>query len=284
MRDRLYSTADLARICGVSISTIKRWTDTGLLRCARTPGGHRKFRVQDVAEAARQLGTSMAGADETSRPHAGLDELGLLLLHGNREALVARGADHLEFGEGEAIRQMLLDLHRHGMSFSEVGDQVLRAALEELRAGTRRGHVDDCVLRRAERLADAAAMHLMEQIPPPSLQAPAALVAGAPGVWDPLWPALCTLTLSELGWKVVDLGPEVPLSTLRHGLGRERPGLVVLIRAAMAETDLAALRLEAEGHGAEFLTLPPPAGTEVALAHLRQRARERERHLAASVV
>src|SRR2546422_10975194 len=96
MRDRFYSTADLSRMCGVTISTIKRWTDAGLLRCGRTPGGHRKFRVQDVAEAARRLGLGMAGAEAPGRAEgptgvagtgpgaaARLDELALLLLQGN---------------------------------------------------------------------------------------------------------------------------------------------------------------------------------------------------------
>src|SRR2546426_8430283 len=103
MRDRFYSTADLSRMCGVSISTIKRWTDAGLLRCVRTPGGHRKFRVQDVAEAARRLGMGMAGAEAPALPgdtageaasgqgaSARLDEMALLLLQGNLYGLAAR--------------------------------------------------------------------------------------------------------------------------------------------------------------------------------------------------
>src|SRR5437868_2150474 len=108
MRDRFYSTADLARMCGVSISTIKRWTDSGLLRCVRTPGGHRKFRLQDVAEAARRLGSSMAGAEPTfegpsSSGAARLDELGLLLLQGNAAGLAARAAQLLAAGDAAAL-------------------------------------------------------------------------------------------------------------------------------------------------------------------------------------
>ena len=33
---------------GVSEATVKRWSDAGTLRCFRTPGGHRKFRIRDV--------------------------------------------------------------------------------------------------------------------------------------------------------------------------------------------------------------------------------------------
>ena len=32
----------------VDKSTVKRWTDEGKLKCFRTPGGHRKFRAEDL--------------------------------------------------------------------------------------------------------------------------------------------------------------------------------------------------------------------------------------------
>ena len=34
----------------VNESTVKRWSDTGLLKCFKTPGGHRKFKFDNVAE------------------------------------------------------------------------------------------------------------------------------------------------------------------------------------------------------------------------------------------
>ena len=44
----LLNTADVARLCGVSESTIKRWTADGLLPCVRTAGGHRRFQAGDL--------------------------------------------------------------------------------------------------------------------------------------------------------------------------------------------------------------------------------------------
>ncbi|MFZ4619605.1 MAG: helix-turn-helix domain-containing protein [Bacteroidota bacterium] len=48
MGEVLFTTHDVANILRVDKSTIKRWTDEGKLRCFRTPGGHRKFRSDDV--------------------------------------------------------------------------------------------------------------------------------------------------------------------------------------------------------------------------------------------
>lgn len=50
-RESLLSTKAVATYFGVSEATIKRWANSGRLTCARGPGGHRKFRLEDVVRA-----------------------------------------------------------------------------------------------------------------------------------------------------------------------------------------------------------------------------------------
>ena len=48
---RVYFTPrDLATIFSVNESTIKRWADSGKLRCQRTVGNHRRFPLESVSE------------------------------------------------------------------------------------------------------------------------------------------------------------------------------------------------------------------------------------------
>lgn len=42
------STSEAARHLGVSLSTIRRWSDMGALRGYRTPGGQRRFSVEQL--------------------------------------------------------------------------------------------------------------------------------------------------------------------------------------------------------------------------------------------
>jgi excisionase family DNA binding protein len=44
------STSEAARHLGVSLSTIRRWSDMGHLRGYRTPGGQRRFSVAQLDE------------------------------------------------------------------------------------------------------------------------------------------------------------------------------------------------------------------------------------------
>lgn len=44
------STSEAARHLGVSLSTVRRWSDAGYLRGYRTPGGQRRFTVEQLDE------------------------------------------------------------------------------------------------------------------------------------------------------------------------------------------------------------------------------------------
>ena len=44
------TTSEAARHLGVSLSTVRRWSDMGYLRGYRTPGGQRRFPVGELDE------------------------------------------------------------------------------------------------------------------------------------------------------------------------------------------------------------------------------------------
>jgi excisionase family DNA binding protein len=46
-RQLVFTSSQAARYLGVSLATVRRWTDAGHVGCYRTPGGQRRFsRVQ----------------------------------------------------------------------------------------------------------------------------------------------------------------------------------------------------------------------------------------------
>jgi excisionase family DNA binding protein len=44
----IYSSKQVAEVLGVNESSVKRWADSGMLGCYKTPGGHRKFNNDDL--------------------------------------------------------------------------------------------------------------------------------------------------------------------------------------------------------------------------------------------
>lgn len=54
--------AEAAAIAGVSVGTVRRWSDEGRLPSFRTPGGHRRFRVADIERALAPASTDSVEA------------------------------------------------------------------------------------------------------------------------------------------------------------------------------------------------------------------------------
>ena len=51
---QLLSTGAVARMFGVSPSTVTRWARMGVLKAVRTPGGHFRFRAEEARRRAAQ--------------------------------------------------------------------------------------------------------------------------------------------------------------------------------------------------------------------------------------
>jgi len=60
-RQLVFTSSQAARYVGVSLATIRRWTDAGHIHCYRTPGGQRRF-SRDQLDG---FVTSMQNAGET---------------------------------------------------------------------------------------------------------------------------------------------------------------------------------------------------------------------------
>lgn len=63
MTEKVLLASEVAAIFGVTIGTVGRWADEGKLPGFRTPGGHRRFRREDIEEFLR-VQLEAAGASE----------------------------------------------------------------------------------------------------------------------------------------------------------------------------------------------------------------------------
>lgn len=64
----VFTSSQAAGYLGISLATIRRWTDAGHISCYRTPGGQRRFSRQQLEEFMssmhREGATRVAGVDE----------------------------------------------------------------------------------------------------------------------------------------------------------------------------------------------------------------------------
>lgn len=241
----LLSTRALAQAVGVSESSIKRWVDDGTIRSTRTVGGHRRIQRADAIRFVRDtratvvaphiLGLAAAvGAKATTAASAGAVLTDLLV----------RGAEH-------EARAVLEGLYVAGESLAAILDGPLRSALEHIGTIWQQDRTGIFLEHRAVQICVRALSQLSTLMPAPA-DAPAAVGGAVAG--DPyLLPSMAAaLVLAGEGYDPVNLGADLPASSLAEAMTR-LDARIVWVSVSTA-TDALAL-------GQELTTLVEAAAT-----------------------
>jgi excisionase family DNA binding protein len=223
---KLLKTREIARILDVSVATVRRWADVGLLPAERTSGGHRRFPL-DVAQ-------RLAG--ERSGANPGFDEW-VHVLVSSGSAFAVDGMLLAERGRSDGWHEVAETL---GRVLVELGDRWARGELTVVEE-----HIASARLVRAlARVVDAL---------PVRHGAPEALLAAAEGEAHTLGLSLVELTMRELGWQTVWIGRDTPTELLARRI-EAGTAEVVAVSASAASTPAAlddvARRLSAACAGA----------------------------------
>jgi excisionase family DNA binding protein len=67
-RQLVFTSSQAARYLGVSLATVRRWTDAGHIDCYRTPGGQRRFSRAQLDDFIASM--QRTGRAETAAPVA----------------------------------------------------------------------------------------------------------------------------------------------------------------------------------------------------------------------
>jgi excisionase family DNA binding protein len=228
---RYVSTAEVAAALGVSVTTVKRWVDEGILPAQRTAGGHRKLPLADVLRIVR----------EEHFPHVNLARLQLAAL-GNvvaeAGALARQLADVLKQGDTAAARALVRGAYEGGLAVEGLADQVIAPALRQVGHDWEKGRVDVWHEHRGTQICAAVLYELKAELERPGDGTRPMSVGGAPE-GDPylLATLLAQMVLLDAGWDAVNLGPHTPLESLRKVVAEVRPRLLWLSVSVLGEVD-----------------------------------------------
>jgi len=216
--DSLLKTRQVARALGVSVSTIKRWVDTGVLPASRTVGKHRLIRRSEALRFAREQGL----------PHEGLDLLeGDAIGEGARASLL----EALRQGRGREARALIRGHHAAVRDGVELADELIRPVMERVGQCWKAGSIDVYHEHQATQIVSASIVELIAAAEATrDRTSPRPLAVGAASDGDPyVSPGLLgELVLREGGWDVRNLGVNLPLTSLAHAVRDYRPRLVFL--------------------------------------------------------
>lgn len=221
--DPLLKTQQLAEALGVSVSTVKRWVDSGAIRASRTVGKHRLVSLAEAMRFAREQNLSLAGLES----FAGLPARSMTTVDDQTRESVTNA---LRRGRAAELKVLLASAHATLGTAWRLGDDLIRPCMEQLGGEWYEGSLDVYQEHRASRLVESALMDMIARLTPssPTKGAPLAIGASPEGDLYTLAGLLCELTLREMGWDVVNLGPNLPLASLANAVRVHQPRLLWL--------------------------------------------------------
>lgn len=231
--NEVFSTRDMARLCGVNESTIKRWADSGRLHCIKTPGGHRKFLIRDVLTFLNEYGFEGLGVGGENPDGQADPSTTVRILRRDWGALSQKYLSvALESPPHEAV-QFLFRCATGGCTLVEICDRIITPALIEL--GDRWAAGGLSVLE--EHLVSAATVHglerLAETMPRHDPLEARALCCPAEGERHEIGSRMTAMLLETLGWQVRSTMASTPMSDLVSWIQKHRPQLVCISMVTM---------------------------------------------------
>lgn len=225
------STAQVAEALGLSISTVKRWVDQGILPAHKTPGGHRKILLSDAVRVVR----------EGEFPRLDLGRLGLAPpgeVPPDTQSLGAAALAALKRGDAVELLSLLQGAHRSGLAIETLADKVIAPAMRRLGHEWAEGRLDVWQEHRGTQICAAALYEMRATLKDrDDPKRPLAIGGGPEG--DPYLLAnlLAEMTLTGRGWRAINLGPNTPLSSFLAAMTQLRPRLLWLSASHLVDPD-----------------------------------------------
>ena len=228
MTEILFNTMDVSKMLQVDKSTVKRWTDEGKLKCFRTPGGHRKFRAEDLYQF-------------MSDYNYGISPTNLYPQFATDEAIIRRIIARKEFnvltnvcfsasinGRKDELVKLFTEVYKNGLTLPLLFDEILRPTLKRISDLNISGKLSAAEMQLAINALSNGVVLLSDIIVKPTPTGKKAICAALEaGTRDTELKALAILLESE-GYEVLNLGTGASTETINQLIESRKPQYVFL--------------------------------------------------------
>jgi MerR family transcriptional regulator, light-induced transcriptional regulator len=237
MTEILFNTMDVSKMLQVDKSTVKRWTDEGKLKCFRTPGGHRKFRAEDLYQF-------------MSEYNYGISPINLYPQFATDEAIIRRIIAKREFnilanvcfsasinGRKDELVKLFTEVYKNGLTLPALFDEILSATLKRIVTLNISGKISTGEMQLAYNALSNAIVLLSDIVVKPALNGKRAICAAVEGESRDIELKALGVLLESEGFEVLNLGTGASTETIGQLIESRRPQYVFLFAFHVSDSD-----------------------------------------------
>lgn len=202
---------------------MKRWCNSGAIHTVRTVGGHRRIPLGDFLKFLERTNRRVRVPEFASEPARGAVAGGNL-----PDELTQQFLSALERGDEAQCRQVLTSAWAATRRVARVADEIIASAFHKIGERWACGLLEVFQERRACEICGRLLHEIRRLLPEPPAEAPLAIGGAPAGDQYTLPTQLVELVLLEQGWRGMNLGCNLPLSTLVEAVRIHRPRMMWL--------------------------------------------------------
>lgn len=127
-----FNSHDAAKILGVNVSTIKRWTDEGKLECIKSIGGHRKFTMQHFAQFLAQNNKKISKINVFPIDTDSDLQISYHILKGNFKLLIDYVLEQAFLSNRDRVQYLMNGLYLSQYALYEIFDNLVTPVLYKI--------------------------------------------------------------------------------------------------------------------------------------------------------
>lgn len=220
------STQEVAGLLNVTETTVKRWADEGRIRCVKSPGGHRKFRLADLIDFAEEHGYPVSGTLDPPLTKEQMEVVRFAIHTQNYHKIAEVLYDEALQADPEGLFQLLHYLSKHNVKLSTLADEVLRPPMVRIGELWKRGKLRVDQEHRTSRAMTEAMVRLAPQLHRKNANGLSATCACLEGEHHEIGLRSLAFALETEGFRVDYIGSDMPLDNLVRSISKRKPDLV----------------------------------------------------------
>lgn len=235
MQKTILSTADIARLFRVTETTVKRWSDGGLLKCQKTPGGHRKFEIKHVFEFATTNNLEPVGALSLSGKDSQASQIELAVLVRDYDALTRIFIEKGLSPERTDLFKYFSYLYQHHIQLWEIFDNILGPGMHEIGSRWEQGQIGVSHEHKASYETLDALAKLQAQVLIKEPTGRSVICACLDEELHEMGLRCAAYLFESLGWNVHYLGARTPAGSLNSAIQELHPDVVCISLTTVEE-------------------------------------------------